>query len=174
MTAPLRTSTPLPGPLRRWEMVAIGLVAALGLVLSLQALLRVDPGLTERFLRAAPAIARAARAFAADHEGRFPPDGQNTSAPPGLDASYIKWERAWRVDYETGPSPAGGHYVCLEFMGPLPRMFSHRLCRRPHIRRAYGKGQKIPGTRNRIWVIAESARLAPRPSGGPPAGAAGR
>ncbi len=151
-----------PAGMGRWEWIL--LTAAVGLCVALALISRgkADKHAYTRFLAAAPKIQAALEAYAADHQGRFPPDAMATNPPQGLHPDYIWWSRGWAVDYEVHPNGKGGKFVCLEFLGPLRQKLYQGLCRKPELRRRYGRGQPIPGTMNRIWVIRESAPIMPR------------
>ncbi|MCF8032004.1 MAG: hypothetical protein K9K66_11455 [Desulfarculaceae bacterium] len=157
-----RSANPL-ARLKAWEWWALGLILALCLGLALRALQTREPHPVEVFLERAQQIDEAARRFAADHNGAFPPDGIITRRPAGLSDRYIKWDDAWLIDFEAGPNGKGGHYVCLEFTAPRGRHEYRGLCAKPELRERHGQGQAIPGTENRIWVIEENARVMPQP-----------
>jgi hypothetical protein len=144
---------------KRWEWWALVGMLALSLVLALRGYYLREPHPVRLFLERAELIDQAAKRFAADHGGAFPPDGIITRRPAGLDDSYIHWNDAWLIDFEVGPNGKGSHYVCLEFTGPNGRHEYRRLCANPEYRRRYGEGQPIPGYDNRIWVIAEDASI---------------
>jgi len=144
---------------KTWEWWALALILALSLGLALKGYYLREPHPVRIFLERAEIIDQAARRFAADHGGAFPPDGIITRRPAGLDDRYIHWDDRWLIDFEAGPNGKGSHYVCLEFTGPNGRHEYRRLCSSPEYRRRYGEGQPIPGYENRIWVIAEEARI---------------
>jgi len=144
---------------KRWEWWALGLILAFCLGLALRGYYLREPHPVRVFLERAQAIEAAARRFAAEHGGAFPPDGVITRRPKGLSDRYIKWNDAWLIDFEAAPSPGGGYYVCLEFTAPHGRHEYQGLCKNPEYRRRYGEGQPIPGYDNRIWVIEENARI---------------
>ncbi len=148
-----------PTLLRRWEVWAI--VAAVGvcLVLSLLGKGRRQRAAYEDFAEHASMVQRAVEQFAADHGGKFPPDGTHTAAPPGLDEKYLRWDRGWKIDYEVHDNGQGGKFVCLEFCSPYKEIIYAGLCRNPEYRRLYGRGQPIPGHLNRMWVIREQAPI---------------
>ncbi len=145
--------------LKPWEWWALIAILALSLGLALRGLYLREPHPVRVFLERAEKIDAAAKRFAAEHGGAFPPDGVITRRPAGLDDRYIKWNDRWFIDFEVGPSRQGGHYVCLEFTAPNGIHQYRRLCANPEFRRRYGEGQPIPGHENRIWVIAEKARI---------------
>jgi len=113
----------------------------------------------ENFLARAPVVQEALERFAADHGGKFPPDGVHTGRPPGLGDQYLAWQHAWNIDYEVYDNGHGGKYVCLEFCGPFNSPVYFALCRNPKYRRLYGRGQPIPGQSNRIWLVREQAPI---------------
>ncbi|MCB2225380.1 MAG: hypothetical protein KQH53_01790 [Desulfarculaceae bacterium] len=153
--------------LKAWEWWALAVILALSMGLTLRGLYLREPQPVRVFLERAQQIDEAARRFAADHNGAFPPDGIITRRPAGLIDRYIRWNDAWLIDFETGPNGKGGHYVCLEFTAPHGRHEYRGLCRNPEYRERYGEGQPIPGSDNRIWLIEENARVMPQP---PPKG----
>jgi len=117
----------------------------------------------EEFRTRAREIGQALEAFAVDHQGMYPPDAQGTDSPHGLSPRYIQWDLRWNIDYEVHPNGAGGNYVGLEFRLP------HRegktppysmLTQNPEFRKLYGKGERIPGKRGRIFIFHESALIA--------------
>ena len=144
---------------KTWEWWALALILALSLGLALKGYYLREPHPVRVFLERAEIIDQAARRFADDHGGAFPPDGIITRRPAGLDDRYIHWDDRWLIDFEAAPNGKGSHYVCLEFTGPNGRHEYRRLCANPEFRRRYGAGQPIPGYENRIWVIAEEARI---------------
>ncbi|MBU1275606.1 MAG: hypothetical protein KJ720_09545 [Proteobacteria bacterium] len=145
--------------LKPWEWWVLAIFLALTLGLALKGYYLREPHPVRVFLERAEVITQAARQFAADHGGAYPPDGIITRRPAGLTDRYIKWDDRWLIDFEAGPNGRGSHYVCLEFTGPRGRHAYRRLCINPEYRRRYGQGQPIPGHENRIWVIAEEARI---------------
>lgn len=145
--------------LKTWEWWALVGILVLSLGLALKGYYLREPHPVRIFLERAELIEQAARRFAADHGGAYPPDGIITRRPAGLDDRYIHWDDRWLIDFEAGPNGQGSHYVCLEFTGPNERHEYRRLCANPEYRRRYGEGQPIPGYENRIWVIAEKARI---------------
>jgi len=153
-------------PWERW--VLIGLLI-LCLVLAVAGRHRRQRRAYEDFLRRAKMIEQALERFAADHQGRFPPDAMFTNRPPYLDDRYLAWDPEWLIDYDVGDNRRGGRFVCLEFCGPTGKRRYFGLCHDPALRARYGRGQPIPGQRNRIWVIREEAPILPpppRPPGG--------
>ena len=148
-----------PARFKAWEWWALVGILALSLGLALKGYYLREPHPVRVFLERADLIDAAAKRFAADHGGAFPPDGIITRRPAGLDDSYIKWDDRWLIDFEAAPNGKGSHYVCLEFTGPNGRHEYRRLCANPEYRRRYGQGQPIPGYENRIWVIAEQAHI---------------
>lgn len=145
--------------LKAWEWWALGLILALSLGLALRGYYLREPHPVRVFLERAEKIEAAAKRFAADHGGAFPPDGIITRRPAGLDDHYIHWDPKWLIDFEVGPNGLGSHYVCLEFTAPHGHHAYQGLCANPEYRSRYGQGQPIPGSDNRIWVIAEDARI---------------
>lgn len=116
----------------------------------------------QEFLRRAEKIGQALEAFARDHGGKYPSDGQDTHSPPGLSPGYLEWQEEWNIDYEVHDNGRGGKYVALEYLGqykPGQSFHSSGLTRDPQKRRLYGRGQKIPGSLNRIWVFHEEASI---------------
>ncbi|MBA4393027.1 MAG: hypothetical protein C0407_05695 [Desulfobacca sp.] len=122
----------------------------------------------KQFVERAKLIGQALDAFAKDHGGRYPDDGQNNHSPPGLSPTYIQWKEEWNIDYEVHDNGQGGKYVALEFLGPYRpnQVFnSLGLTREPNNRKIYGRGQSIPRKKNRIWVFFEKAPIYyPKPS----------
>jgi hypothetical protein len=116
----------------------------------------------KQFIERAGLIGQALEAFAKDHGGRYPDDGQNSQSPPGLSPNYIQWEEEWNIDYEVHDNGRGGTYVALEYMGryqPNRPFNSQGLTRDPLNRKIYGQGQLIPRKTNRIWVFWEAAPI---------------
>ena len=148
-----------PARLSRWEFWIIAAVVSLCLVLSLMGKGRRQRQAYENFLEHASMIQQAAERFAADHGGKFPPDGMHTSAPWGLSEKYLRWDRAWNIDYDVHDNGHGGRFVCLEYCGPYDETVYAGLCQNPKYRRLYGRGQPIPGHVNRIWLIREQAPI---------------
>ena len=149
----------IPGGMARWEKLTVAVIVGVCVVLGVAGRHRKINKAYEQFLELAPRIEAAARAFAADHGGAFPPDGIGVQAPPGLSPRYIRWQRSWNIDYEAHPNGKGGMFICLEFCGPFKHPRYLGLCRKPELRRRYPRGEPIPGCTNRIWVIAEQARV---------------
>ena len=148
-----------PWPLKRVELWLLALMVVICLVLTISAKDRRQRRAVDDFLRRAPVITQALERFAAAHGGAFPPDAMYSGPPPGLDAKYLAWDPDWLIDYEVHPNGQGGHYVCLEFAGPLGEFRYHGLCNQASYRRLYGQGQKIPGQVNRVWLIREQAPI---------------
>lgn len=161
---PSAIHTTHPSELRPWERWALILSTLVLVFLAIHGKGRKERDAYERFLENAPRVAAALERFAADHQGRFPPDAMHTAQPLGLDERYIQWEKEWKIDYEVHDNGQGGRTVCLEFGGPFVRRYYFGLCRKPEYRRLYGRGQPIPGQINRIWVIRESAEIMPDPT----------
>lgn len=148
-----------PSRFKLWEWWALALILGLSLGLDLHGYYLREPHPVQVFLERAELIDQAAHRFAADHGGAYPPDGIITRRPAGLDDRYIHWDDRWFIDFEAGPNGKGSYYVCLEFTAPHEHHAYHGLCSNPEDRRRYGEGQPIPGDDNRIWVIAEQARI---------------
>ena len=150
-----------PAFLARWELAVIVAAVVLLLVLALAGKGRRQREAYENFLSRAPKIEAALRAYAADHDGRFPPDAMFTGMPQGM-GPYIDWNERWKIDYEAHKNGKGGYYVCMEFCGPYKERLYFGLCNKPEYRAKYGKGQPVPGKVNRLWVVSEDAKLMPR------------
>jgi len=157
-----------PVRLKAWEIWVLGAIVVLCLGLAIRGLYLREPHPVRVFLERAKMIDAAARRFAAEHGGAFPPDGIITRRPAGLSDRYIKWNDNWLIDFEAAPNGHGGSYVCLEFTAPHGRHEYRGLCANREYRERYGEGQPIPGEDNRIWVIEENARLVPPPPRRPP------
>ncbi len=155
----------MPAFLKRWELWVLVILVSGLTALAVAGKGRHIREAYQRFLRNAPRVQAALERFAADHQGRFPPDAMHVRRPQGLGESYIQWDPSWKIDYEVHPNGAGRHFVCLEFCGPEKELEYFGLCRKPELRRKYGRGQAIPGNRNRIWLIRESADIMPRQGG---------
>jgi hypothetical protein len=152
-----------PVSLRHWERWALVVLIGLCLTLSLLGKGRRQREAYENFLARAPVVQAALERFAADHGGKFPPDGVHTGRPPGFSDKYLAWDRHWNIDYDVYDNGHGGKYVCLEFCGPFKDPVYFALCRNPENRRLYGRGQPIPGQMNRIWLIREQAPILDAP-----------
>jgi hypothetical protein len=152
-----------PALLSRWEWWVLAVLIGLCLALSLWGKGRRQRQAYDNFLARAPVVQAALERFAADHGGRFPPDGMHTSCPPGFEDRYLAWDRRWNIDYDVYDNGRGGKYVCLEFCGPFKETVYGGLCRNPNYRRLYGRGQPIPGQLNRIWLIREQAPIMENP-----------
>jgi len=116
----------------------------------------------QEFKENARVIGKALEAFARDHGGKFPDDGQDTGSPPGLSPKYLEWKHEWNIDYEVHSNGHGGRYIALEFLGRYRKdtqFHSLGLTRDPRMRRLYGQGQPIPRCLNRIWVFYEQAPI---------------
>jgi hypothetical protein len=164
---PPRANGAHPRHLARWELWLLAGLAALCLVLALTGLGRREEERYERFLERAPRIEKALKAFAADHQGKYPPDATFTRRPPGLDDEYIDWSQDWLIDYDVHPNGQGGRFVCLEFCGPTGERHYYGLCNDPELRARFGRGEAIPGHANRIWVVEEQAEIADPGQAGP-------
>ena len=151
-----------PLDFRRWEWWTLVVAVALLVFLAAHGKGRRERLAYERFQEVAPQVQAALERFAADHQGRFPPDSMMTSRPRGLTERYISWDQTWKVDYEVHDNGQGGQAVCLEFCGPFAERHYFGLCRKPELRRLYGRGQPIPGQVNRLWVIREQAEIMDR------------
>lgn len=152
-----------PSHLRTWEKWTLLILCGGLFFLAAHGKGRKEREAYERFVELAPQVQAALERFAADHEGRYPPDAMHTARPLGLDDKYIRWDQGWKIDYEVHPNGEGGKSVCLEFGGPFVQRYYFGLCRKPEYRRLYGRGQAIPGHFNRIWVVQESAQIMPDP-----------
>jgi len=145
---------------REWILIGLFMagIAAAAVLQTVQG----REGHYKEFIRRAEIIGRAMEAFARDHQGRYPGDGQNTQSPPGLSPNYLEWKEEWNIDYEVHENGRGGKYIALEYLGlykPGQTYHSSGLTRDPEKRRLYGKGQRIPGSLNRIWVYYEEAPI---------------
>ena len=154
---------PRPLDFKRWEWWILVLAVGLLVFLAAHGKGRLERLAYERFLEVAPQVQAALERFAADHEGKFPPDAMMTSRPAGLSDKYIKWHKNWKIDYEVHDNQHDGKAVCLEFCGPFDERLYFGLCKVPAYRRLYGRGQPIPGHVNRIWVIREEAPIMEEP-----------
>ncbi len=158
------TAAPLsPSAFKRWDLWVLILLLAVSLFLAIRDRAPREAQPVLMFLERAGMIEDALERFAEDHGGAYPPDGHASNRPPGLSDKYIKWDPAWLIDYEVHPNGKGGRLVCLEFIGPQGVPIYRALCRKPELRRDYGRGQAIPKTNNRIWVIAEDAKILDKP-----------
>ncbi len=151
----------------RWE---IWIVAVLALALTALAVHGKQKHCAEgyeQFIKNAEVIEEALTKYA-DENGGYPSDACAYGRPPGLNTRYMRWKREWNIDYEVRDNMHGGIFVCLEYCGPEGAVRYRGLCNVPEYRKAYPKGQPIPGEINRIWVIRESAKVLPCPT--PPPG----
>jgi len=148
--------------LSRWEgIIIILLMLFISLLASVQTI-RGREAPYKLFIERANGIGLALEAFAKDHKGRYPDDGQNNQSPPGLSPNYIQWQEEWNIDYEVHDNGHGGKYVALEYLGRYQPNFqfnSQGLTRDPTYRKIYGQGQPIPRKMNRIWVFFEEAPI---------------
>lgn len=131
-------------------------------ILAIVQTIRGREGPFKKFIERAPQIGQALDAFARDHGGCFPDDGMDNSSPPGLSPKYIQWMEEWNIDYEAHDNGRGGKYIALEYLGPYQKGLSYHargLTRNPTFRQFYGKGQRIPGEINRIWVFYEQGPI---------------
>jgi len=144
---------------------AWGITLTLMLFISILAMVKTVKGRElafQEFKDQAKEIGQALEAFARDHGGRFPDDGQDNESPPGLSPNYLQWKKEWNVDYEVHDNGHGGKYIALEYLGRYKKnCFFHAqgLTRDPNNRRLYGRGQPIPKRLNRIWVFYEKAPI---------------
>ncbi len=150
-----------PSKLTIYELLVIGIAVAVCLSLALAGRGRKIRGATERFLEVIPRVAKALEDYAADHQGRFPPDAMKTACPQGLEPKYIKWDHDWHLDYDVHDNGAGGKYVCIEWCGPFSKPAYHGLCNNVEMRRKYGRGEPVPDSLNRLWLVRESAQIMP-------------
>lgn len=150
---------PRPLDFSRWERWSLAIVVAALVFLAVEGRDRKERDAYERFQQQAPLVAQALERYAADHQGRFPPDSMFCNRPDGLSDDYIKWDPGWKIDYEVHDNGQDGQYVCLEFGGPFKQRLYFGLCNVPEYRRKYGQGQDIPGQLNRIWLIREQAEI---------------
>lgn len=148
--------------MHKWEISVLVVAVALLTALALVGMGRVEREAYQNFLRRAPMVQKALEHYARDHEGRFPPDAMFTYRPQGITEQYIDWDREWNIDYEVRGNGEGGQFVCLEFCGPYQKRRYYGLCNNPKYRAKYGRGEAIPGTANRIWMIRESAPIMPK------------
>lgn len=156
----MTTAAPIsPASFKRWDLWALVLLLAVSLFLAVQGKTRRERAPVLLFLERAGHIELALEGFAQTHGGAFPPDAFTTSRPPGLTDRHLTWDKRWLIDYEVHPNGKGGSFVCLEFIGPHGVPIYRGLCRKPELRRDYGRGQAIPKTDNRIWVIRENAKI---------------
>ena len=147
-----------PLALAWWEWAGLGAALAFCWAYSLWSFGRCDYASPQEFLKLAPHIEAILKAQAA-RQGGFPPDTMGGNRPDGWQDDQLAWCRDWRIDYEVHPNGAGGYFVALEFLGCLRTPQYLALGLDPDQRRRYGRGQKIPGTSNRLWVVAESAAI---------------
>ena len=147
-----------PLALAGWEWGFLVAVLALCWGYSLWSFVRCDYASVEEFLARAPQLEAALKRQAA-LEGGFPPDTMGCNPPQGWDPKEAPWRRNWRIDYEVHPNGMGGYFVALEFLGCLRQPQYMGLGMDPGYRRLHGRGQKVPGTSNRLWLVAESAPL---------------
>ncbi len=150
----------LPTALARWETYAAAILILVLLGLALANKDRRQRTAYDEFLKRAARIEEGLLRFAAEHDGRFPSDTMFTSAPRGA-GTHFYWDPTWNLDYEAHPNGRGGHYVCLEFCGPTGERVYQGLCSRAELRASHGRGQPVPGSQNRLWVIQEDARVLP-------------
>lgn len=143
----------------RWERWALAALLVLLVFLAVEGRDRKERDLYERFQDQAAKVQQALERYAADHQGRFPPDAMFCARPEGLGDDYIRWDPGWKIDYEVRDNGQGGQYVCLEYGGPFKQRLYFGLCNVPEYRRKYGRGEAIPGQINRIWLIREQADI---------------
>lgn len=151
---------PIAPRLHVYEKWTLAVLVTLFVVMAVEGMGRKERDMYQQWLDHAQAVTQALERFAADHDGRFPPDAMSCERPSGLDDSYIRWNPNWRIDYEVRANEQGGDLVCLEFGGLLRERRYFGLCNQPELRRLYGRGQPIPGYINRIWVVREQAPIA--------------
>lgn len=150
--------------MKRWEFWAVLVLSVLLLGLALHGKDRHHKKAITQFISTAQDIQAALDKFAAEHDGGYPPDAVAYRRPLGLNTRYLRWKPEWHIDYEVGDNDNGGHYACLEFCGPEGAAYYEGLCSDARLRRDYPRAEPIPGHRNRIWLIKESAKIiTPKP-----------